>query len=342
VSSYEKQSIFLPVPPTLLSSEADRTLYADWVRRHPSGSLWQSLEWAGYQETLGRKVRIYSEKEGDRFLTSALVLEDSTSLGLTTWEIARGPLLAPFLGESDKAQALARLVGLIEENARKEGVLSLSFAPPSATPPPSGFRPSGRLVYPEATRVLDLTASEEALLSQMKQKGRYNIGVAEKKGVTVQKSIDIEAFTALSAETKRRDRFLGPKIAQYSAFLTGLPGSFLLLTHSPTSKKPIAGLLGVVWGQTGIYYYGASGNTERDLMAPYLLQWEAMKLCKAEGCTRYDLFGIAPEDATNHPWEGVSRFKAQFGGVVETYPAEQRKILRPFAHGLLSLKRRIF
>jgi len=79
----------------------------------------------------------------------------------------------------------------------------------------------------------------------------------------------------------------------------------------------------VIWNGTGVYYYGASSYEDRALMAPYLLQWEAMKICKAEGCTKYDLLGISHPDTKKDPWEGISDFKRKFGGEVITYPPEQ-------------------
>ena len=107
-------------------------------------------------------------------------------------------------------------------------------------------------------------------------------------------------------------------------------------------EKPIAGLIGVIWEKTGIYYYGASSYEHRALMAPYLLQWEAMKYCKAQGCTQYDLLGIAPPDAgTDHPWQGISGFKEKFGGKVVMYPPEQMMVLRPVMQKLLTLKRKL-
>ncbi len=211
---------------------------------------------------------------------------------------------------------------------------------------------------PEATRMIDLTLNDDDLLAQMKPKGRYNIRLAEKHGVRVVQSDDVEAYAALAKETWARDGFRGPKRG-YETFLKDLPGSFLLLAFPPldTKKtpsdghfdvssgqkdlKPIAGLLGVVCGSVGIYYYGASTDRHRELMAPYLLQWEAMKHCRSHGCIAYDLFGIAPEGVVNHPWAGVSDFKAKFGGKVLNYPPEREIILRPGVRTLLTIKRKL-
>jgi len=119
----------------------------------------------------------------------------------------------------------------------------------------------------------------------------------------VKQSEDSEAFYGLMRKTGERDAFgILPK-RHYETFLKELPGSFLLLAYaklpSPGTGEgsgvgAVAALLGVVWGTQSIYYYGASNHAHRALMAPYLLQWEAMKRCKATGCRSYDLLGIAP------------------------------------------------
>ena len=120
--------------------------------------------------------------------------------------------------------------------------------------------------------------------------------------------------------------------------------------------------MGVCCGKTGIYYYGASDYAYRVTMAPYLLQWEAMKRCKEKGCTTYDLLGIVPplplsltlsptsakdsagrrgEMENDHPWAGVSAFKEKFGGRVIEYPHEREVVLKPLLKKLFAMKRRL-
>ena len=363
----------------LLTSPDDFRTYDGWVRSHPEGSLWQSLEWKQFQEALGRAVRIYVTEEDGTIAASALVVIDRTSFGLSTWEIPRGPLWV-----TDYGSRITDFLEKIVADAKKTTIVSVLFSPAQIfrNPPfrprgPSGpcgkfaIRYSHRFVMPEATRIVDLTLAEDDLLAQMKPKGRYNIRLAEKHGVTVAISRDVDAYAALAEETARRDGFRGHTQTFYNHFLQDVPGSFLLLAHLPENAKktpsegrqdslgslpearPIAGLLGVMWGTTGIYYYGASGNQNRDVMAPYALQWEAMRHCKTHGCISYDLFGIAPGTETpsaetpqsprgDHPWSGVSDFKAKFGGRVVHEPPEQEIVLRPGVKMLLGLKRKLF
>lgn len=328
------------VPIIRLTTESELTAYDAWVKAHPQGNLWQSLEWKKYQEALGREVRIYGDEvQGTRykFQGSALVVIDRTSFGLSTWDISRGPL-----GDSRlKTQEL--LLETIVNDAKKDRCLSL-FLSPSIPLMSCVLRlvSSSRHIQSPATRIIDLTLDEEGILTQMHQKGRYNIKVAQRHGVTIRKGTadDINAFYNLLQSTSQRDVFHISQKSHYARFLTDLESSFFLMAMH--DEKPVAGLLGVLWNGTGFYYYGASDHAQRALMAPYLLQWESMKYCKAQGCNNYDLLGIAPPGSgEDHQWGGISGFKEKFGGMVVTYPPEQQIVLQPVMNGLLQIKRKL-
>lgn len=333
---------------TVLQTPEQLEQYDQWVREHPQGNLWQSLAWKQYQESLGRKTRIYASLEGSQIIASALVVIDRTVGGFSTWDVPRGPLLKE-KEESHKWETYQTLMEQIREDARKDQCISL-FLSPHYPLPTNNYSRSPRHEQPEATRILDLTVSKEELLAQMHPKGRYNIKVAEKHGIHIKESKDIDAYHALAQSTARRDGFRIPSKRQLEAFLN-LKGSFLLLAYTSapthyslptTHSPPIAGLLGVIWRNTGIYYYGASDHASRALMAPYLLQWEAMKYCKAQGCIQYDLLGIAPTTNSTHPWSGISAFKEKFGGQVVQYAPEQMITLRPLTAFALKIKRSMF
>lgn len=318
----------------LLQSPTELQAYDQWVKQHPHGTLWQSLEWKKYREACGKEVRIY----GTAGEATALVVIDKTSFGLSTWEIARAPLVREEKGEKKDEQLLVSIMS----EAKKESCMSLYWTAPKDTHLSSFFSHiSNRHVQPEATRIIDLRLPEAEILAQMHEKGRYNIKVAQKHGVIIKESQDIDAYYELATQTGGRDGFRILPKKSYENFLKHLPGSFLMLASTPEGKV-IAGILGVIWNGTGIYYYGASSSEHRNLMAPYLLQWEAMKKCKAENCHSYDLLGVAPENAKpNHPWQGISSFKAKFGGQLINYPPEQEKVLKPWAKMAISLKRKL-
>ena len=313
----------------VLTSAEDLASWDAFVRASPQGSLWQSKEWKGYQEALGRETRVYGGFQGTEMAASALVVIDKTAANLSTWEVPRGPI------GSGAAELAAHIVR--EARAAKALFLRLSPAEPLAL---EGFGPSDGHSQPEATRILDLTLDPEALLGQMKPKGRYNIRLAQRHDLETRDG-DVAAFHALLQRTGARDGFGIHPLSHYDAFLKHLPGAFLLMAYHQ-GDEPIAGLIGVTWGGTGIYYYGASDERHRSFMAPYLLQWKAMERCRAAGCARYDLLGVAPpETGANHAWAGITGFKEKFGGELVTYAPEKQLVLRPLPYALLKLKRKI-
>ena len=89
----------------------------------------------------------------------------------------------------------------------------------------------------------------------------------------------------------------------------------------------MAGGIFVYLDEWGIYYYGASDHHYRNVMAPYLVQWEAIREAKKRGCKHYDFLGISPEDKSHHAWAGVTQFKKKFGGEVVNYPQAKNIVL---------------
>src|SRR3989344_140371 len=332
------------MPLILLTSEE----YAEWLKNRPETPLWQCLEWKRYQERLGRETRIYglisnqssqqTSKPKNIFAT-ALVIIDRTSFGLSTWDIPRGP--------TGNKESFAELIAGILEEAKKERCIALYYSPFYVIPNTKYVIPythlSSRHEQPEATLIINLTESDDQLLSSMHEKGRYNIRLAKRHGITVETSQDIDTFYALIRKTGKRDHYTAKPKSHYKDFIATLPGSFLLLAYDSldTQKKALAGLIGVIYGETGIYYYGASDHAGRAKMAPSLLQFEAMKFCRSRGALHYDLFGIAPNDDPNHPWAGVTRFKKQFGGEQVMYPQEKEVTLMPIVKKLIEWKRKI-
>lgn len=179
-----------------------------------------------------------------------------------------------------------------------------------------GFKSSYyKKFIPPYTAVIDLTKSEEEILTEMKPKGRYNINLAKKKWVTceiVEKTKkNIHIFYDLLQETTSRDGFSGNSLKYYENFLEKIADSELILAKF--EEKYIAwGIFIFPKNEVALYYYGASSNEARNLMAPYLVQWTAIKEAKKQNCTLYDFLGVAGEWETNSPLAGVTDFKLKF------------------------------
>jgi lipid II:glycine glycyltransferase (peptidoglycan interpeptide bridge formation enzyme) len=171
------------------------------------------------------------------------------------------------------------------------------------------------------TVLIDLNATEEELLARMKQKTRYNIRLAEKKGVVVRVGTqkDFSLLYKMYAETSVRDGFVIRAEGYYQTVWT-----LFLASNDPSCEpliaevegEPVAAIFVFYFSGRAYYVYGMSRSAHREKMPTYLLQWEAMKRAQAKGCQVYDLWG-APDvfDESDSMW-GVYRFKEGLGGQV--------------------------
>jgi lipid II:glycine glycyltransferase (peptidoglycan interpeptide bridge formation enzyme) len=170
--------------------------------------------------------------------------------------------------------------------------------------------------------VLDLSRNEEEILSDMKPKTRYNIRLAQRRGVEVfQVSPNLlPAFYKLYRQTAERNHFPLCEYKHFAALFpaeSSAPGSpeilFLLAEHN---RDLLAGAIIVISGRTATYLFGASLNEKRNLMAPCALQWAAMQIARSKGCLHYDLGAVSPAKDPTHPHFGLYRFKTGFGGKI--------------------------
>ena len=171
------------------------------------------------------------------------------------------------------------------------------------------------------TVLIDLNPSEDEMLGRMKQKTRYNIRLAEKKGVSLRIGIldDLPMLYKMYADTSARDGFVIRDEGYYKTVWT-----LFMNSSEPTCEpliaevdgEPVAAIFVFYFAGQAYYVYGMSRSVHREKMPTYLLQWEAMKRAKAKGCAMYDLWG-APEvfDESDSMW-GVYRFKEGLGGQV--------------------------
>jgi lipid II:glycine glycyltransferase (peptidoglycan interpeptide bridge formation enzyme) len=192
-----------------------------------------------------------------------------------------------------------------------------------------GWKYSSDQIQFKNTVLVDLTSTEENMLFRMKQKTRYNIRLAEKKGVSLRIGTqrDFPMLYRMYAETSVRDGFVIRDEGYYkTVWETFLPAhdSMFERANVPTCEPiiaevdgdPVAAIFVLYFAGWAYYVYGMSRKIHRDRMPTYLLQWEAMKRARAKGCTVYDLWG-APEvfDESDSMW-GVYRFKEGLGGQV--------------------------
>ncbi|MGB4594296.1 MAG: peptidoglycan bridge formation glycyltransferase FemA/FemB family protein [Anaerolineaceae bacterium] len=187
------------------------------------------------------------------------------------------------------------------------------------------------------TVLIDLNRSEEEILAGMKQKTRYNIRLAARKGVSVRQGdlSDIPMLYQMYAITAVRDNFVIRHEAYYASlwkdFFEAGMADFLIAEYD---NQPIAAIVLFHFAGISRYMFGMSLEAQRDLMPNYLLQWEAIRLSKSQGCQTYDLWG-APDvfDESDSLW-GVYRFKEGFNGTTTRHIGAWDYAPRPFLYTL--------
>jgi lipid II:glycine glycyltransferase (peptidoglycan interpeptide bridge formation enzyme) len=194
----------------------------------------------------------------------------------------------------------------------------------------NGWHYSDEQIQFRNTVLIDLQASEEELLANMKQKTRYNVNLSIRKGVTVRtgKAGELNMLFKMYAETSIRDGFVirNEKYYQelWNIYLQNQNKSekdqpFAEALIAEVDGHPTAGVIIFQYARKAWYLYGMSTETHRDKMPNYLLQWEAIKRAKAAHCRIYDMWGAPDEFVESDPLWGVYRFKEGLGGTVHRY-----------------------
>jgi len=287
-------------------------------------NLWQTPLWEKFQKKLGRKTWFLTNQK-----SQLLAVKHPLFLGYNWIDLPHGPIgeiqdytfLIQKLIQS-KADKATVFIRLMPEKQLFKKQLTTNYK----------LRTAHANHHPETTLKLDLTLSEEEIFKQMKPKGRYNIRLAKKKGVKIIQSEDIQSFFELIQETTQRNQFWGHSKKYYQTMLNvfGKNAQLLLAQYK---GEIIAGGIFIYTQDEAIYYYGASGNQYRNLMAPYFIQWKAIQEAKKRKCKQYDFLGISPENSPkNHPWKGVTEFKKKFGGEIISYLPAQEIILKPLLY----------
>lgn len=217
---------------------------------------------------------------------------------------------------------------------------------------PDTSHPSLRIskhnIQPPRTIVVDLQGSEDDILARMKQKTRYNIRLAGKKGVTVRPWDDLPAFHEMMLVTGGRDGFGVHSLEYYQlAYELFHPKGMAEMLVAEFEGVPLAALMVFAHGRRAWYIYGASNNKERNRMPTYLLQWEAMRWARSNGAEEYDLWGVPDEDEqtletqftdrSDGLW-GVYRFKRGFGGEVKRAAQALDRVYNPWLYKVYLLR----
>lgn len=300
----------------------------DFVAAHPDGHILQTAAWADLKRKFGWSSGRVALRDGEHIVAGAQVLFRRLAPGLTLAYVPKGPVV-----DLTRTDLCSPLFGALDSVCRAERAFVVKLEPDLPASPEltaslgrTGFLASEQAIQPRRTIVVDVTGSEDQILQRMKSKTRYNIRLAQRKGVEVHigNQEDVHAFNRLMEVTGERDRFGVHSPAYYHEAYRALVGADLARLFLATYEgQPIAGLLACACGRKAWYMYGASGDEHRSRMPAYALQWAAIRWARWRGCAFYDLWGVPDEDletleaqfTERHDglW-GVYRNKRGYGG----------------------------
>ena len=325
------------------------TSLADWnsfLINHPNAHMLQTGEWGELKSAFGWKpVRLILD-DGP----GAQILFRRLPLGLTLAYLPKPVFSAqqvafsdPFWVEVDAVCKMKRAIFLkIELDTWQDSAIPAE-APFGDNKGP-GVRVSPHNIQPPRTIIVDLRGTEDELLARMKQKTRYNIRLAQKKGVTVRPWDNLPAFHEMMLVTGGRDGFGVHSLDYYQrAYELFHPTGMAELLVAEYEGVPLAALMVFARGGRAWYVYGASNDEERNRMPTYLLQWEAMRWSRSRGAQEYDLWGVPDEDVetleakfterSDGLW-GVYRFKRGFGGRLKRASQALDRVYNPWLYKL--------
>lgn len=335
---------------------------SDWktfLETNSESHLLQSAEWGELKANFGWNVhRVIIGNAGAQILTRRILP------GIKIAYIPKGPIGINWEDKTTIRYTWQMLLEGIDNICREERAFMLLIEPDLWETQeaitgeekeidiiqfriPEGFIEGNHSIQPQRTLVIDLHHDEDRILGRMKQKTRYNIKLARRKGIIIHPSADIMLFYHLMEETSERDRFVVHDSTYYQkAYDLFQPRGYCELLIADYQNEPVAGLMVFAFHERSWYLYGASSNKHRERMPSYLIQWEAMRWAKSQGCHEYDLWGVPDEDLetlekqfshrTDGLW-GVYRFKRGFGGDLRRQTGPWVRVYNPILYRLYKL-----
>lgn len=331
--------------------ETQRRDYNDFVAAQESGSFLQSWQWGEWQERLGRKVYRYFVKDGDgRTIASLQLIQVSLPFRQYYLYCPYGPIVNSRWAADEKQ--LFELIKLLK--IKFPDVLFFRLEPKDLSVPAIHsplFITKSLNIQPGKTLIIDLSQSEDQLLAGMHAKTRYNIRLSKKRGVKVQSDLFVTSGHGLYfqevveqiVQTGKRQRFKSYEADYYRKmvdfFILQRPGEIKIQIYKAMfGNELLASAIMLDFAKTRTFLFGGSSEQNRNVMAPYLLHWQAMLDAKLAGFRRYDFWGV---ETAKGDVPGFVRFKLGFGGQVKEYSGAYDIVVGSFMYKLYRILRKI-
>lgn len=305
----------------------------------------QSYEWGLFRKKTGLDVYFRGELINNKI---------KNAYQFTVHKTPNFPYLIGYFPKGDAPSK--ELMEDLEELGSKKSISFIQLEPnilkEEAKSLPQNLKPSFHPLFTRFTFMLDLTLSEEELLSNMHQKTRYNTRLAEKKGVEIKIENSEKAFKEylrLTHETTKRQKFYAHNDTYHKLLWETIgnkenapydPNKLQanLLTAKYNNKTLVTYILFTF--KDKLYYpYGASSDEYREVMASPGAMWGAIKYGKSLGLKSFDMWGAAnvPEPKTSDPYFGFHKFKQGFGATLTEFAGSFDLVINPLNYRLLTV-----
>ena len=318
----------------------------------PDANFSQSFLYGDWKKKMGQVVRRFKVLKNEKSVGFFQIIKYEFPFARSYLNIPHGPVI-----KNPSEEFLKEFKEKMSEIAKEENAVFLRFDiyPTSKDLHSAAFKKAPFYSYHSAFLhskfdwVLDIGRLEEELLKEMHPKTRYNIRLAERKGVKVEiiKGQDLEkyfdTFYKLMQETAQRGKFgLHPKKYYKQVFESALKNENIVLFIAKYNNEILATNMVIFYGDTAFYPFGASSEKNRNLMAPYLAHWLAIKFAQKRGLKFYNFGAIDVGKKISHEnWSGISTFKRRFGGFLQEYSDFYDQIFKPFWYYLYNLRKKI-
>ncbi len=316
----------------IVKNITDKKTWEDFVLSKSDANFLQSWIWGEFHKALGKIIDRTGFYENNKLVGVMLSIVEPAKRGryLT---VPGGPIID--WGNNDLTNAFSQQ---IKQIAQENNCVFVRVRPQLKSDEFSKnifknlrFIKAPMHLHAELTSQLDITKSEEELMMQMRKTTRYEVRKAIKENIKITVSTDekdIKKFYDLQMETARRQKFVPFSYKfLHEQFKVFAQNENALLYRAEFEKKLLAQAFIIFYNKEAVYHYGVSADEGRRFPGAYLIQWEAILEAKKRGMTRYNFWGVAPENKQNHRFSGLSLFKRGFGGTDFEYLHAQDLII---------------
>lgn len=338
-----------------VEDEDSKKEYKKFLEGHEKCNFQQSLEWAEIKKANWKPEVILAEDEDKNIIGSLCVWIRKMSIFGNIMYASRGPVC-----DIHDISVMKQLTDGAKELAKKYNAIGLRIEPDIETDDQTfrdivtnlGYKIKDDAkdfkdeIQPRFVFRLDIKdKTEEEIMAGFHQKWRYNIRLAERKGVEVKEGTreDLKDFHKIMIETGNRDGFITRPLEYFEKMYDNMvPEGHMKLLMAYYEGKPISGVIPIFYGNKTWYLYGASSNQHRNLMPNYLLQWEMIKMAIARHDDIYDFRGVSGVVDENHPQYGLYRFKKGFGAKFTEFIGEIYIPFKPLKYKMYKFSEKAF